>query len=460
MSIIQNLWSAIQAPWMRRWQSGKNIDLIDQSIGNGYDFTWRDAADANDLVAIGWDVDNAFREAGAVVNPTRQPLVFHVYPNANLVSQTFFVNPTQHALQITLATEVHTTAGNASGAVTAQITHETLVGTSQQAAGTGKAVLTTAFDEKGVAAETVQSGALAANYRRESRNNSVALATPGAGLITLQPGDSLSCKFAGTLTTLVGVTITVNVQPGSKYEFVSFYAGPAGIAVTTSLMTAMRRRTLLFGAAVWQTAEVTAATLTLDVTKDASGTAPGAGTSMLSATVNLKSAALKYTQLALSATAATLQMISTDSVAAKISAATTEFAGLCVTLAFDGKQGEVSLNYNSFNSTVGTDEEFFTADRDYEVGDAAAKWTATGTSNFFGLTSQTGTQTPSTGTSLQTDNTNKGFDTTGTINIPQFATLPALNKRFLMKGDRLGFHNQGTTGALAGLQASVRLIAR
>jgi len=48
----------------------------------------------------------------------------------------------------------------------------------------------------------------------------------------------------------------------------------------------------------------------------------------------------------------------------------------------------------------------------------------------------------------------------GSINVPAFATLSALNTRFLSKGDRLGLHNQGTTSPLAGLQVSVRLAAR
>jgi hypothetical protein len=455
MSIVQNLWSAIQAPFFARWWAQAKVDAIDQSIGNNYEFTARDAADANDLPIIGYDADNTFRHGGEAKTPARAPLVFHVYPNANLLSQTFFVNPTNRPLALTLSAEIHTTAGSVAGAA-ATITHETLVGALQQATGTGKAVLTATYNLHATA-ETVQNGALAANYRRESRNVNVANATPGAGLIVLQPGDSLSVKFSGTLTTLVGVTITAFVNPGCKYEFVSFYVAPAGTAVTTSLLTSLRPRKLLFGAALWQTPEATAATLTLDVTKDASATAPGAGTTMLAATANLKTAGLTYTQLGLSATASALQTISTDSIAVKISAATTELAGLCVTLALDGKQLETSVHYNAANSTVGTDEEIFIADRDYEVLDYAAKWSHVGTSNFLLLTADTGTQTPSTGTGLGTDNTNKGFDTTGTVNVPAFGTLTALNTRYLFKGDRLGLHNQGTTGALAGAQVSVRL---
>jgi hypothetical protein len=460
MSLPQNIKSAQDAPFLKREWSGKEVDLVDSAAGNAFSYSEQDPTGLIERLLIEQDSDDQLRIGDAILNPTRQQLVFHVYPNASLVSQTFFVNPTPRQLIVNVAAEIHTTAGTGTTA-TATVTHECTPpgNTLQQAAGTGKAVITTPFNLKGTA-ETVQNGVLAANFQKQTRNSSVSLPQPNAGLITLQPGDGLSVLFAGALTTLVGVTITITVEPGSKYEFVSFYAGTAGTAVTTSLMTALRPRTLLYGAALWQAAETSAATLALDVTKDASGTAPGAGTSMLSATANLKGAALTYTQLALSATAANLTTLSTDSVAAKISASSTQLAGLCVTLAFDGKMGEVSINYNAFNSTVGTDEEIWIADRDYEVSDFAAKWSTVGSGDVL-VTKEIGTQTPGTGgVGLQTDNTNAGFLTSGTINVPVFATLVALNLRFIQKGTRIGLHNSGTLGTLAGFQMSMRLTAK
>jgi len=461
-SFPKNTWAALLAPFRARTIPNASIDVNEaEQYGSGYDLMYRNAADNADLPPVlSYDADDQLRFGEEVRNPTRHPLIFHVYPNASLVSQTFFVNPTPRKLTITLAAEVHTTAGTVAGAA-ATITHETTPSgaTLQQAAGTGLAVLSATLDLKNTAAETVQYGTLAQLYDRKTRNNNVASTNPGAGVIVLQPGDSLSVKFSGTLTTLVGVTITMSIFPGCKYDFVSFYSAPAGAAVTTSLLTALRPRTLLYGGALWQAVEATAATLTLDVTKDASATAPGAGTTMLSATQNLKLTAKTYKQLALTATLANLKLISTDSVAVKISAAATELAGLCVTLALDGTPFEVSVNYNPMNSTVGTDEEIFIADRTYEIIDFAAKWSVVSTSNFELLTADTGTQTPGTGTGLATDNTNKGFDTTGTINVPVFATLTALNTRYLYKGDRLGLKHAGTTGTLAGFQLSARLRA-
>lgn len=454
MSIIQNVLSATQAAWLRRWQNQKDVDLIDQSIGQD-GFYARDTNDATDLHVVGYDADNQFRIANEVITPTREQVVIHLYPNGKQAKTSFFVNPTPNPIYITGVQCVFTTAGSVAGAA-ATVTHETQVGGLMQAVATGKAVLSATFDLHGTA-ETVQAGTLVTNYRLDSRNNSVSMSNPGAGTIVLQPGDSLSFNPSGTLTTLAGVTITLTIAPGAKYHFVSYYAAAAGAASTTSVITALRPGTLLYGAALWQVKEATAATLTLDVTKDASATAPGAGTSMLASTVNLKGTALTYTQLALSATAANLLTAATDSVAVKLSAAPTELAGLLVTLAFAGTQDEIQIDYNAANSTVGTNEEIWVADRDYQVMDFAAKWAVVSTSATIALTADTGTNAPSGGTVLQTDNTNAGFLTSGTVNVPVFATLAATHSLFLRQGDRLGLKNGGTLGTLAGFQLSVRL---
>lgn len=88
--------------------------------------------------------------------------------------------------------EVHTVAGNDAGAVTLQV--ERLQGT--EALDAGDPLLLTAFDLKGTA-NTVQRGALVKSNKT---------------LLSLQLGDRLALKDAGTLTTLQGVCITVELQ--------------------------------------------------------------------------------------------------------------------------------------------------------------------------------------------------------------------------------------------------------
>lgn len=461
MSIMNNLWAAMTAPWIRRFKSSSYVDSIDSSIGNAYDFTYRNAADTADVRVLELDSDDQLRLGDSVLNPLRQPVTIHLYPNANQVTQTIFTNPTNRSVYITGISEVHTTAGSSTGATNprAFISHEIQSGGLLQAAGTGKSVMSGTFDLHATA-ETVQNATLVTTYQRATRNLPAnSSSSPNAGIIVVRPGESLSIVYSGTLTALVGLTITLYMAPGGKFQFVSFQAAVAGTAVTTSLLTALRPRTLLFGAAVWGVKEATAATLTLDVTKDATATAVGAGTSMLASTVNLKLAANTYTQLALSATAANLGLISTDSVAVKVSAATTELAGLCVTLAFSGTQNEIEINYNAFNSTVGTSEEFWISDRDYVLLDFAGKIVTASTSNFVKVTIDVGTQAPSAGTAMQTTGFNTNTMVANTPTFPGTDFTAATNARFLPRGSRIGLLNSGTTGALAGLQVSLRLQA-
>lgn len=102
----------------------------------------------------------------------------------------FFIAP--FACEVVSVRENHTTAGNDAGAVTLDI--EKLTGT--QASGAGVAVLgATKINLKGTA-ETVQAPALTAT----GANKQLAI------------GDKLNLLDAGTLTTLAGVSVTVELK--------------------------------------------------------------------------------------------------------------------------------------------------------------------------------------------------------------------------------------------------------
>lgn len=110
--------------------------------------------------------------------------------NASLADQTFFVAP--EACKVVGVSYVHSVAGTNGSPVNLQVTKDT--GTNAPGAGTD--LLTNnanaGFDCKGTA-NTVQNGTL--------------VATEGA--TTLAAGDRLAVDFAGTLTSLAGVTVTV-----------------------------------------------------------------------------------------------------------------------------------------------------------------------------------------------------------------------------------------------------------
>jgi hypothetical protein len=104
-------------------------------------------------------------------------------------TEAFFI--ADGAYKVTAVREVHSTAGSDAGAVSVTVTKDT--GT--QAPGAGTALLTAALDAKATA-NTVQSGTLIAT----------------AATLTLAAGDRLSVLFAGTLTALAGVVVTVSLK--------------------------------------------------------------------------------------------------------------------------------------------------------------------------------------------------------------------------------------------------------
>src|SRR6185369_5695397 len=98
--IINNVWAALQAPFLWRSTPSGQVDQIDQSIGNGYQYSWWDSTFANENPIIGLDTDNQIRLGEAVQNPVRESVTVHIYPNAKLVTQTIFTNPTPKSLTI------------------------------------------------------------------------------------------------------------------------------------------------------------------------------------------------------------------------------------------------------------------------------------------------------------------------------------------------------------------------
>lgn len=126
--------------------------------------------------------------------PRYVPVTYSVDANGSLIDQAFFI--ADRAYNVISIFEVHKTAGNDAGAVNLQVVKDT----STNAPGAGTDLLTNntnaGFDLKGTAS-TVQTGTLTAT----------------AASLKLAAGDRLSVDFAGTLTTLAGVLVTVYLEP-------------------------------------------------------------------------------------------------------------------------------------------------------------------------------------------------------------------------------------------------------
>lgn len=126
--------------------------------------------------------------------PRYVPIVFSMLANGSLADQAFFI--ADRAYRVKAISEVHSVAGNDAGAVNLQVVKDT--GTAAPGAGTD--LLTdnanAGFNLKGTA-NTVQNGTL----------------TGTAASLALAAGDRLAVDFAGTLTTLAGVVVTVMLEP-------------------------------------------------------------------------------------------------------------------------------------------------------------------------------------------------------------------------------------------------------
>lgn len=131
---------------------------------------------------------------GGVIVPQVIEVPVVIVANAACVDQAFFV--ANRAYQVTAIREVHATAGNDGSAVNLQVTKDT--GTNAPGAGTDLLTNNTnaGFDMKG-AANTVQVGTLTAT----------------AASLQLAAGNRLSLDFAGTVTTLAGLCVTVTLKP-------------------------------------------------------------------------------------------------------------------------------------------------------------------------------------------------------------------------------------------------------
>jgi len=110
--------------------------------------------------------------------------------NANCISQIFYAAP--RCCQVFAVRYIHATAGNAAGTVTLDLVR--CSGTTTVANGTSL-LDTTLFNCKATA-NTVQVGSLLSPL----------------SAVTLDVGDRLGVRFAGTVTTLAGVSVSVHLR--------------------------------------------------------------------------------------------------------------------------------------------------------------------------------------------------------------------------------------------------------
>lgn len=363
-------------------------------------------------------------------------VTYSVQANGSLGTTAFFIADQAYTVQgISYA---HKTQGTVAGAAVS-VTHDT--GT--QAAGAGTSLQTAVFNSHTIVNNTVTAATLTAT----------------TSALTLAAGDRLSVLFAGTLTTLAGVVVTVYLSPSSLTETSQYYVSANGDLATQNFFSANRDMVVTGVSLMFGTAFATSTTLT--VTHDLVTNAPGAGTAILAAVVPVDGSVAAINTVvspALTATTSALTLNAGDRLSVKFSATTTG-AGVIVVVSFQPIYNRQETSWQlAGNANQQVSQNFFIADRNYEVIDGSVSYgTAAGGAATLGITIDKGTTAPGGGNVVQTDGTNAGFNMNTTANTTQFETPASLHLRLLSKGDRLGLKVVGAAQSIADVVITVSL---
>jgi len=291
---------------------------------------------------------------------------------------------------------------------------------------------------------------------------------PNAGIV-LATGDRLSIKVGGTatITALAGVAITIYGRPGAKANTGAYYMPTAAGTATQTVFIANRDCEISAINAIVSAPETASGTYTLDVTKDVSTNAPGAGTTCLSATVDLKTIVANTVKTpALTSTAATLRLAAGDRIAVKFAgtATPTAIAGVCVIISIRNFSSSNYINENKptcslRGNSLQANTLFFIADRDYLIADWSEVHSTAGsdtTPPTVDLVICKGTTAVASGTSVS----NSALSVHATANTVQVGAVASRRLGWLARGDRLGLKFANPLTALVGTAVTVSLEPR
>lgn len=425
----------------------------DHDFDNNKALTWADSTDTISVPVIALDSDSVLTLDHGRSKGARGVAQFTMNANSGLATQTFFV--ADRAMIITGIEYVHGTAGTDAGAVTAYVSHET--GT--QAPGTGLSVMSNTFNCKGTI-NVVQNATINAVDGNGNQPTSVQLAA----------GDRLSMVFTGTLTTLAGVSVSVYSAPGFKEEVAVFNMNANASLATQGFFVANRDMVVTTANMLWSAAGTDAGAVTIDITHETGTTAPGSGTSILTAAVSAKTTANTVNTPALTGTVAQLKLLAGDRLSVKFTGTLTALAGVVVSVYLQASSdvagtaipyyGQVEDNFHLAANGSLASQGTFIADRDYEIVDASAIWSTAGTDGgtvTYDFEIAKGTTAVGSGTSISTGAVSVKT-TANTVSVLALST--SRRNRILSQGDRINLVLAGTLTSLAGFNATVSLLPR
>ncbi len=443
--------SAQRAPFLKR--SGASLVSANTSNSprlpawakdNTFEDRWRNAGNTDDIRVLSVDGSDNIQLGEEVFTPVRRTLKFTLATAASLVTQHFLIIPA--ACRLVGISEIHATAESTAATMTAYI--EKLTGTT--APGSGTTVMSGTFDMKGVA-----------NTRQVAMLATTGTADSDAADLQFAAGDRVGIKFSVAGTELAGVAISITVAPAGTGEWIVYNMQANGDLVDQSFYLAQRDVIVTAASAVVSTKGTNGSAVNVQVVKDTSTNAPGAGTDILTnntnAGFNLKNTINTVETGTLTATAATLRLAPGDRLSVDFAGTLTAVAGVIVVVVLQPvstKRKEVIWTLSKNANLV--DQTIFVSDRNYKIVDAAAVWSVASASGNVQLTRDTTTDAPGAGTDLLSMDTNAGWQTDGTANTPEQATWKDTRFNYLMAGDRLSL-DMAVGANLAGLTVNVGL---
>lgn len=360
--------------------------------------------------------------------------------NADIATKPFYIVGT--SARVIKISVVAATVGTVAGA-TVVVTKET--GT--QAPGTGVALNTAVNVSTLATASTVQEATLSAVTSD----------------LLLSPEDRLSVLFAGTLTTLDGIAVTVELEYFNSRQYdIALPNYLNSDVITTPFYVANKSVQVVAVREVHTVLGTNASAVSLTVTKETGTTAPGSGTALLTSVLSLKAPINTVQDGVLTTAAPTALVLSKgDRLSTLIAGTTTAVAGVVTTVTMKVLPDTAAVIYNSDAVTAaGTDQVFYIAPRPAIITAIAESHRVlaggTGaTGAYLAVVKDTGTDAPGGGTDVLTGG---GFDLSGAANTVQFATLATTPATLTLNtGDRLSVDYAGTNGGEAGVAVTVEL---
>jgi hypothetical protein len=385
-----------------------------------------------EVYRVGTD-DSLIFGGGQLLMPALRPIFFRAVPNGAIATTRFHIFGVSG--KIRKITEIHTTAGDDAGAVTAAIT----LSDDGQAPGDGTSVMSGTFNLKGTAV-TEQTATL----------------TNAAG-VPFVSGQSLSFKLTGTPTTAAGVLVCVWVQYDKAVQEHSWYS--AAVTATDQVFFLFNRpyaiQSVRYAHATKETTDTSA---NVQVVVDTSTNAPGAGTNLLTNNTNVGFDCNAANNVVQTGTFAATTPAAGDRLAVDFrDGSYTQLAGTCVTVTMAAQANRIEVPYWLYDGG-NVDSCLFSADRDYELWDGRfVQSVAAGGVSTANIERESGTTAPGSGTALL----NTAWDLNATVNTVVVADLITVKATLLIPSAyRLSLDFGHAEQSTAGVALTLSLMAR